>query len=43
MLISILNIDESQAHRYVEKQARDRCNSKMEVAPEIIRTYTEFK
>ena len=30
---------ESDAHRYIEKQAMDRCISKKEVAEEIIKTY----
>ena len=40
LLISELKMDEPQAHRYVEKQAMDRCVSRREVAEEIIRTYT---
>ena len=39
LLISELQMDEPQAHRYIEKQAMDRCISKKEVAEEIIRTY----
>lgn len=39
-LISSLNMDEPQAHRYIEKQAMDRCVSKREVAEEILRTYS---
>ena len=39
LLISALNMEEPQAHRYIEKQAMDRCVSKKEVAEEIIRTY----
>ena len=39
LLISELKMDEPQAHRYIEKQAMDRCISKKEVAEEIIRTY----
>ena len=40
LLISELNMDEPQAHRYIEKQAMDRCISRRQVAEEIIRTYT---
>jgi response regulator NasT len=39
LLISRLNMDEPQAHRYIEKQAMDRCVSKRVVAEEIIRAY----
>ncbi len=39
LLISELKMDEPQAHRYIEKQAMDRCISKIEVAEEIVRTY----
>jgi response regulator NasT len=39
-LISALGLDEPQAHRYIEKQAMDRCISKREVAEEILRTYS---
>ena len=40
LLISQLGMDEPQAHRYIEKQAMDRCISKKEIAEEIIKTYT---
>ena len=40
LLISELKMDEPQAHRYIEKQAMDRCVSKREIAEEIIRTYS---
>lgn len=40
LLISELKMDEPQAHRYIEKQAMDRCIPKREVAEEIIRTYS---
>jgi len=40
LLISELKMDEPEAHRYIEKQAMDRCVSKREVAVEIIRTYS---
>ena len=40
ILISELKMDEPQAHRYIEKQAMDRCISRKEIAAEIIRTYT---
>ena len=39
VLISELKMDEPHAHRYIEKQAMDRCISRREVAEEIIRTY----
>ena len=39
MLISELKLDEPEAHRYIEKQAMDRCVSKREIAEEIIKTY----
>ncbi len=39
LLISELKMDEPQAHRYIEKQAMDRCVSKREVAEEIVKTY----
>ena len=40
LLISELKLDESEAHRYIEKQAMDSCVSKRTVAEEIIKTYT---
>lgn len=40
LLIDELKMSEPDAHRYVEKQAMDRCVSKREVAEEIIKTYT---
>lgn len=40
MLISELHMDESEAHRYIEKQAMDRCVSKKTVAEEIVKTYS---
>ena len=40
LLISELKMDEPQAHRYIEKQAMDRCLPRKEIAAEIIRTYT---
>lgn len=40
LLISELKMDEPLAHRYIEKQAMDRCISKREVAKEIIKTYS---
>jgi len=33
-------LDEPEAHRYIEKQAMDRCISKRIVAEEIIKTYS---
>lgn len=40
ILISELSMNEPEAHRYIEKQAMDRCISKRSIAEEIIRTYT---
>lgn len=40
LLISQISMDEPGAHRYIEKQAMDRCISKREVAEEIINTYS---
>lgn len=40
VLISELKMDEPDAHRYIEKQAMNRCVSKREVAEEIIKTYS---
>jgi AmiR/NasT family two-component response regulator len=41
LLISEIKMDESEAHRYIEKQAMDRCISKRDVAETIIKTYTQ--
>lgn len=40
LLIGELKKDEAAAHRYIEKQAMDRCISKREVAEEIIKKYS---
>ncbi|MBR6258903.1 MAG: ANTAR domain-containing protein [Oscillospiraceae bacterium] len=40
VLISELKMEEPQAHRYIEKQAMDRCVPRRVVAEEVIRTYT---
>ena len=40
LLITCLNMTEQEAHRYLEKQAMDRCITRREVAEEIIKTYT---
>ena len=40
LLIGELKLEESEAHRYIEKQAMDRCVTKREVAEEIIKTYS---
>ena len=40
LLISEIKMDEPNAHRYIEKQAMDRCVSKRAIAEEIIRTYS---
>ena len=39
ILIDELKMDEPNAHRYIEKQAMDRCVSKRVVAENIIKTY----
>ena len=39
LLIDVLKMTEADAHRYIEKQAMDRCVSKLEVAKGIINTY----
>ncbi len=40
ILISELKMNEPDAHRYIEKQAMDRCVTKQTIAEEIIKTYT---
>ncbi len=40
ILITELKMTESEAHRYIEKQAMDRCVSKSNISEEIIKTYT---
>lgn len=40
LLINELNMSEPEAHRYIEKQAMDRCVSKGTIANEVISTYT---
>ncbi|MBO4326385.1 MAG: ANTAR domain-containing protein [Clostridia bacterium] len=40
LLISELKMNEPQAHRYIEKQAMDRCVPRRTVAEEIIRIYS---
>ena len=40
LLISELKMDEQGAHRYIKKQAMDRCISKKVIAEEIIKTYS---
>lgn len=39
ILISKLKMNEPDAHRYIEKQAMDRCITKQTIAEEIIKTY----
>ena len=39
LLIRELKMEEPQAHRYIEKQAMDRCVSKKTIAEDIIKTY----
>lgn len=40
ILIERLHMPEDEAHRYIEKQAMDRCVSKRSIAEEIIQTYS---
>ncbi len=40
LLVSELHMTEPEAHRYIEKQAMDRCTSKREMAETIINTYS---
>ena len=40
LLISELKMSEPDAHRYVEKQAMDRCVTRRRIAEEIIKTYS---
>lgn len=40
LLISEIKMSEPDAHRYIEKQAMDRCVSRGEIAEEIIKTYS---
>ena len=40
LLIEHLKMTEADAHRYIEKQAMDRCVSRMEIAETIIKTYS---
>lgn len=40
LLIGELKMSEPEAHRYLEKQAMDRCITRREVAEEVIRTYS---
>lgn len=39
LLVSCLNMSETQAHRYIEKQAMDLRVSKLQIAKQVIRTY----
>ena len=40
LLISELSMSEPDAHRYIEKQAMNRCIAKRTIAEEIIKTYS---
>ena len=40
ILISELSMSEPEAHRYIEKQAMDRCIAKRAIAEEIIKLYS---
>lgn len=40
LLISELKMTEADSHRYIEKQAMDRCVSRKEIAEEIVKTYS---
>ena len=35
----VLKMTEAEAHRFIEKQAMDRCTAKKEIALGIIKTY----
>ena len=39
LLIEQLKMTEQQAHRYIEKQAMDRCITRRAVAEQILATY----
>ena len=39
LLMTHLNMSESQAHRYLEKQSMDLRVSKLKVAKQVIKTY----
>lgn len=39
-LIDSCNMTERDAHRYIEKQAMDRCVTRLEIAESILRTYS---
>ena len=39
LLIECLSMSEAEAHRYIEKQAMDRCVTRREIARGIIQTY----
>ena len=41
LLISELKMSEEDAHRYIEKQAMDRCITRRAMAESIIRTYKQ--
>ena len=40
LLIRELKMEEPEAHRYIEKQAMDRCVTRREIAENIIKTYS---
>ena len=39
-LVEHEHMTEAEAHRYIEKQAMDRCIPKRSIAEEIVKTYT---
>ena len=39
VLMQNLNMTEQDAHRYIEKEAMDRCIKKIAVAEQVIKTY----
>ena len=39
LLVDQLKMSEPEAHRYIEKQAMDRCVKRVEIAQNILRTY----
>lgn len=41
LLMQSISMSEQEAHRYIEKEAMDRCIKKTELAAQIIRTYSD--
>lgn len=40
LLMQHLNMSEQEAHRYIEKEAMDRCEKKTSIANQVIKTYS---